>query len=326
MADAALLGGLFVLFAGDVFLHAPVDGSLKKVGLAASLAAPLVGAMEAFVAVELLWVVLLVYSQAKRGERAQKLKAEAAAAAASAKGGGGPPELSKQAQDKADEALRLFIANLDSTENCDKKPWKLEKSQDGIEVFYSDFPGQSIKRWKAVCTIKGKSLDAIVDELFNFDKRVGANGWDTAIKEGKVVASYNPSCYSLARMVTNAAGGGTISSREFFDLRVKHKGGENPAAPEGGIVVASVGLDPNKDKWVPNIPKPNKSLVTGQSFPGGGCRITPVAGKPDTFKYEMCTNMNLNGWIPVSAINSATSSALLESHQAMCKHLSKCYA
>ncbi|GBG34368.1 StAR-related lipid transfer protein 3 [Hondaea fermentalgiana] len=325
----------FVLFAADAWLHGPVQGPARHAALAVSVTAAVAGRYEAFLAAQFVWLAVLAFAGSptslKKASAAPAAGAEAQAKTATkSKREGldpatGTSALPAQGKKLIEDSLSKFVKNLDPVHSCDGKTWQLEQDKDGIKVFSAAFPGQSTKRWKVTCTCRAESLHELCEELFNFDKRTGASGWDTALKTGNIVKTFGEH-FTVARMITNAAAGGAISSREFFDLRVRYNGpSEYKFAPENGCLTATVGLDPKKDKsWLPSMPKPDKNYVVGTSYPGGGVRISAL-GK-DTFLYEMVTNMNLNGWIPTSVINTATSSALLESHQAMLAHLDKKFA
>mmetsp|Transcript_20509 Transcript_20509/g.40321 ORF Transcript_20509/g.40321 Transcript_20509/m.40321 type:complete len:339 (+) Transcript_20509:92-1108(+) len=320
----------FALFSVDIWLHGPAQGVAKHVALAISALAALAGRYELYILAQLAWLVALAVSEASAiASKAELTKPASKPVSKSV------PEKSKVTLEKdvlpkaglerIEHSLKQFAKNLDADHTCDGKPWQLEQDRDGIKVFSAEFPGQSTKRWKVTCTCRAESLQELEAELMDFDRRVGAKGWDTALKEGSIVKSFGEH-FTIARMVTNAAAGGAISSREFFDLRVKYHGStQHHLAPDNGSISATVGLDPKKDKtWLANVLKPDKTYVLGTSHPGGGMRITSLGD--NTFKYEMVNNMNLNGWIPTSVINSATSSALLESHQAMLAHLRKKFA
>jgi hypothetical protein len=320
----------FLVFTLDVWQHGPVPAPLKHVGLAASLLALPVLRFEAFVAAELLWLALIAYAAAagEPGKAAtEEGEAGKPAAAAAAAVESGPPAVPAEGERRLQDGLQKALINLDGGDgknNSEGKPWKQQQDSDGIKVWNSELPGESCKRWRCETVVKAPSIQALLEELFNFDVRAGPNGWDSAVKEGKVLAVFKGDNYSLARMSTNAAAGGAVSSREFIDIRAKYVGGGHPACPEGGALITNVGLEPKKDKsWLPAMPSEDKNLVLGKSLPGGGVRISPVAGQPGLFKYEMVTNMSLGGWLPSSVINSATGGALVESMQLMHAHLKK---
>lgn len=330
VGEHAAFGVFFVAFSADLWLHGPVRGPQRHAGLLCSLAACALARYEGFLVAEALWLMLIAASMssapaAPAPEAAGAISSAAASAIPSADDGA--PVLPAKGVQMLTDCMSQFVGNLNANHSCDGKAWSLQKDQDGIKVLCAELPGKSTMRWKVSCLLKGGSLEEITGELFDFSKRVGAQGWDTALKEGEVVADFKGGKYALARMVTNAAAGGAISSREFMDLRMRCGEGEHADAPPGGLIIASVGLDAKKDKkWLANVPPPDKSYVLGQSYSGGGVRISPVAGTPHTFLYEMVNNMDLKGWIPASVINNATSSALLESHQAMVDHLRKKFA
>mmetsp|Transcript_2509 Transcript_2509/g.4143 ORF Transcript_2509/g.4143 Transcript_2509/m.4143 type:complete len:332 (+) Transcript_2509:6-1001(+) len=317
----------FAAFAVDLWLHGPVPVPLNHAGLGFSLVAAAMARTEGFLIAELVWVVLLVWTLATElslGTTEAPAKDLSDAAASPKKASSGPPDLPSEGKRLLDDALKKLEGNLQEKQNCDGLPWKVTSEKDGVKVYCSDFPGQSIKRWKVDVTIKGDSLDAILAELFDFDKRVGPSGWDTAIKEGSTLFEFKGDRYKISRMVTNAAAGGSVSSREFIDLRALVPSEELKGFPTGGVIMCNTSVDYKRDKsWLPKIKGPDKSLVTGKSFPGGGVAVIPVKGEPNTFKYTLVTSMALRGWVPVSVINTATGDALVESHQAMLQHLAK---
>jgi len=323
--DDLLFSLFFAGFAADVYRHGPIKhGLVRGFALSISFAAILFSRFEGFVLAELVWLLALAASIVLNCKEEREDKDAAARKKASPRSLG-PPPLPKTGHEEVEESMKQLIGNLDDKLSCDGKPWKLQQDKDGIQVYCADFPGKSTKRWKAVCIIRGATLEEIEEEVFNFDNRSGQYGWDTAIKEGKILITFKEGKHVLSRMVTNAVAGGAISSREFFDLRWQLHENDHPEAPKGGMIATMVGLNPKHDKkWLPKLPNADSRFVLGQSYQGGGIKLTPIGEKE--FKYEIVNNVDLGGWIPTSVINTATSSAILESHQAMLQHLTKKFA
>ena len=151
----------FLLFSADLYMHGPVDGPMKNVGLAASLVAVPLMRVEGFVIAELVWLALVVLAQMSAEKKAAEAAEAAAAAAAESSGAvSGPPTLPNEGVKKIDEGVNKFLENL-GDKTCDGKEWKLVQDVDGIKVFSAEFPKQSIKRWKVVTDIQGPSVDAL---------------------------------------------------------------------------------------------------------------------------------------------------------------------
>ena len=128
--------------------------------------------------------------------------------------------------------------------------------------------------------------------------------------------------YSLAIYSTAPAAGGAVSSRELVDLRVLLK------PEEGGFLACNTSVKDDMKKVLPMLPKGDSSLVRAFSHPGGGVRMVPSGPSPSKdnsveqmFKYTMVSNIELNGWLLASVVNSATASALVDSHEGMLTHL-----
>uniref|UniRef100_A0A7S2S6T3 START domain-containing protein n=1 Tax=Mucochytrium quahogii TaxID=96639 RepID=A0A7S2S6T3_9STRA len=309
----------FCLASFDLWLHGPVESPVKYVGLAASVTAVAFGEFDGFIVAQVVWLVCILYGVSTTEKVVKAVKEEEKVAEPV-----GEPVFPDIGKKRLEESLNKFLANLAPAKNCDNKEWVLNKESGPIKVFSSELSGKSTKRWKVLCEVSGATLQELAEEIMNFEVRASSTGgWDVAVKAGKVVFSYRDG-YSLSTMVTAEAVGGAISSREFIDIRWKLAGGEHPSAPEGGLLVTNVGVEPKKDKkWLPQIPKPDSSYILGCTYPGGGIRMTPIPGRKDAFKYEMVNNMDIKGWVPTSAVNSATASALLDSHTAMLAHLAK---
>ena len=125
----------------------------------------------------------------------------------------------------------------------------------------------------------------------------------------------------LCLYYTAPAAGGMVSSREVVDVGLS----ENIPAT-GGVRYVNLSLKSDLQRLLPQIPTKIVG-VRAFSHPGSGIVIEPVAGgAPNTFKYTIVTAIDLGGWLSASIINQATSQALLESHQIMCKHLNSLYA
>jgi len=301
-------GTMLVLVTADMYLHAPAHYLLKHIAMILSLIAAVSPQINLALIAQVVWAISIATSEAAPDKILAEVELETTA---------DDNDVPSQAKMMVDESLKLFLKNLDSSSNCDGKPWKSASETEGIKVYSSELAGQSTKRWKVETVVKAPSVEALVEELFNFDKRAsGSGGWDSAVKSGRIEKTWGD--YSISVMATNAAAGGAISSREFVDVRVKVP--DHPAVSKGGLLIASIGIEPKTDKWCAPFPKLDKNATLGRNFSGGGVKIEPT-GEPNTFNYTMVNNLNLKGWIPTSVINSATADALVESHKAMHKHL-----
>eukprot|EP00511_Aplanochytrium_stocchinoi_P003159 CAMPEP_0204833692 /NCGR_PEP_ID=MMETSP1346-20131115/17500_1 /ASSEMBLY_ACC=CAM_ASM_000771 /TAXON_ID=215587 /ORGANISM="Aplanochytrium stocchinoi, Strain GSBS06" /LENGTH=318 /DNA_ID=CAMNT_0051966399 /DNA_START=22 /DNA_END=979 /DNA_ORIENTATION=- len=310
---------IFALFTADVWLNSPLDVVPKNAGL---LVAILAAAAEnvfgyGYVVSGLVWIGLFLFTKEKEKIVEEEKKKEEEQEKA------GLPTLHPEGVKKVEESRKLFLENLNGGTTSDGIPWVLQAEDKATKskFFWADFPGHSIKKWKCEVLIENANVQHLLEEVFNFEKRCGPNGWDVAIKDGKVLRKYEGGIYSLSLASTHPAGGGVISSREFLDLRGLYLEGDN--VPKDGLVLAMCSVDPKKDKkWFTNMPKGNSKLVRGYAFPGSGVRVTPVDGT-NNLLFETVSIIELNGWIPTSVINQATSSAMIDSNKMMQAHLRK---
>lgn len=289
----------FLLFSGDIWLHGPISSNIKHIGLVASLLAVPLQRVEAFVFAELVWLALVIFTQITeegkvvKEDSLEKVEEEVET---------GPPALSSAAEKMILEGFEKFQQSL-GEETCDKKKWKLFSKDEDITMYQADFPGKSIKRWKVTMELQASDLDSLMNQVSNFDVRFGPNGWDPSVKEGKVLQEFKGGKYSVSRVVTNPAGGGSVSSREMIDLRLKLTHDMNPdLVPKGGIMVSMIGLDPKKDKSkIPCLPNADKSLVLAMNQSGSGLKVYPIENKPGMFSYTLVSSNVLGGWIPTVA-------------------------
>ena len=167
-------------------------------------------------------------------------------------------------------------------------------------------------------------VDGIYDELFNYSKRCGPNGWDKSVAGGRIVKQFADG-YRVVIYSTAPALGGLVTGREFVDGRVIRY------PSEGGLVLSGIGLE--EKVWKPvlgaDYPEGDSSLTRARAFPGGGFSLTPIGAPPPDrttpalWKFTLVSAVLLGGWLPQSSINSATSQVLVESSKLTIEHLKR---
>ncbi|KAH9256961.1 hypothetical protein BASA81_004782 [Batrachochytrium salamandrivorans] len=101
---------------------------------------------------------------------------------------------------------------------CDGAKWEVvSRTPDGDVISKAEFPGQSFLRWRIESTVYGK-FDQVIDEMFNFSKRAGPQGWDPKLASGLIHKTYDDG-YRLCQLATNPVLGGLVSGREFVEIR-----------------------------------------------------------------------------------------------------------
>lgn len=223
------------------------------------------------------------------------------------------------------EGMKKFHANADpnATLNCDNKAWNLLDDSNGIKIFQSDFPGQSVKRWRVQCVVQTKlTRDEIFAQLFDYGKRCPPTGWDMTLQSGKVLKTYKAvpkdlgEEVSVSQYYTAPAAGGAVSSREIVDVGLIRK------LDNGGLEYVHFSCSKDLQPHLPMVP--DKVVgVRAFTFPGAGMRVEPIPNQPGMWNYTLSSSLALGGWIPSSIIASATTGALTDTHRTMKEHLAK---
>lgn len=301
---------------------------MKAAAYAVSLASVAVGpAAQFYVFAQLAWLCVVAFDFYKPYE--SPAEAAEAAKAAEAEGEeqdaakGCPPEL----RAIADASYALVEKNVEGEESCDGKKWKTliadegKSENDKITVETCSYPGLSIKRWRVKTKVFG-TLKGIATECFDYNYRCGENGWDVSVMRGETVTEFDDpdAGYGVAVYATAPAAGGAVSSRELIDVRYV-----NWDTPKNGLTLTNVSIDkPHYGTFV--TPKGDSSLVRATSHPGGGSRLSACDPSldpetPQWYDFTLASNIELNGWLLTSIINSATSDALYGSTKELKKHL-----
>jgi len=319
---------LFVLATADLYLHGPGDEKEKIAAALASVLAILLHMQLAYVLAELVWFAVFVraWQSPSSGQRAlpQIEQGPLATAAAAPAQQPGLPEAPAELRQAVDESLAVFLKNIGPT-SSDGDAWSVLTQDGPVTVSSTPYKGQNFLRWKLEISNVWGPAQGIYDELFDYNKRCGPNGWDKALSGGRIHKQFADG-YRVVIYATAPALGGLVTGREFVDGRVL----KFPA--EGGVLVGGLGLDAKKwkDTLGANYPEGDSSLTRALSFPGGGFVLSAANGQapadkstPALWKFTMVTAVLLGGWLPQSSINSATSQVMLESAKLTVEHLKK---
>eukprot|EP00929_Paragymnodinium_shiwhaense_P027607 TRINITY_DN16174_c0_g1_i3.p1 TRINITY_DN16174_c0_g1~~TRINITY_DN16174_c0_g1_i3.p1 ORF type:complete len:510 (-),score=55.74 TRINITY_DN16174_c0_g1_i3:202-1731(-) len=201
------------------------------------------------------------------------------------------PPLVKQ---KNETAFQMLALNLRDDLNCLDQKWERKSFKDGVAIWASAIPGSSRKVWKSVCKVRVKG------------------GMEEVINGKSLELSYS---------ATQPAGGGAVSSREFYDIRdVRH------LEEQEGFLSVAVSL--THDEMPALVPKPGGGTVRGMMHEGCGMRairIEPGEGESlqpgeTLWLCETVANIDLKGWVPAGAIVVAMTGALTDTSKCMMKH------
>ena len=313
-----LFRALFLAAAADCFLNGPGAQTEKSAALALCVVAVALNAQLAFVVAELAWFAVFAKAHLEAA-KAPSMPAAAAAAvvvseATTTTTSTGEPQPPPELKRLVDESKALLKTNIAGTTSSDGETWTLAKERDGVRIYSCKFPGQSFMRWRVETDEFYGPSKAMLDELFDYGKRCGANGWDAALTYGKVCKEYAGG-YKVVHFATAPAAGGMVTSRDFVEAR------HVEMLPEGGAFIASAGLDEKKHKALVGsaFPKGLDGATRGLGFPGSGVQITPAPGAPNDVnaprkhRFVLVTASSLGGWLPTSLVNSATGDALVDS-------------
>jgi hypothetical protein len=314
---------LFILAAADCYLHGPGDAKEKMAAALASVLALALHWQAGYILAELVWFAVFVRAWQLSTSAAPPASAAppVAASPAPAPASNGLPDMPAAIKRECEDSLAKFVKNCGPT-TCDGEPWTMLSNEGGLVVSSAPYSGKSFLRWKVeIAEVYGPS-DGIYEELFNYSKRCGPNGWDKAVAGGRVHKQFADN-YKIVIYATAPALGGLVTGREFVEARYV----TFPA--EGGLLLSGVGLPekPYKQTLGADYPVGDASLTRALGYPGGGFKLTPVGpapadGKtPGLWKWVLVSNVELGGWLPQSSINSATSQVLVESSKETLKHL-----
>ncbi|KAH9259308.1 hypothetical protein BASA81_002351 [Batrachochytrium salamandrivorans] len=319
--------GLFALSVLDAFFNGPkLRGWAAHALLASSLVAFAVSLVEvdhgwiAIVVVELVWVLAVLESASFASKQAEEEQAKLAASTAAAGKAGQEDKLAlpPKALEFVKKSLDSFKLNVSGPTNCLGQPWKLLENKQGVQIYQSDFPGQSCKFWKVEAEIRG-TMEQFMKQMFDYDVRAT---WDTAVGSGKSLKEFTniPGLGQvvLLQVLTAPQAGGMVSPRELVDLGIMVEQ-ETPNSP---FIFANASVPPDMFGMFPEAPKKHTG-VRAFGHPGSGSYIEPIPDKPGMYRYVLVNALDLGGWLSTSVINQATAGALMEGTQALLVHLDK---
>eukprot|EP00931_Biecheleriopsis_adriatica_P080060 TRINITY_DN5341_c0_g1_i1.p1 TRINITY_DN5341_c0_g1~~TRINITY_DN5341_c0_g1_i1.p1 ORF type:complete len:622 (+),score=112.46 TRINITY_DN5341_c0_g1_i1:85-1950(+) len=220
---------------------------------------------------------------------------------------------------EVERSFRLLELNLRRSENEDGIPWEPKSSSKDIEIWSSALSGNKKRRlWKSRIEVTMTcSYDTFQDHLNDWNKRLQ---WDKkTLADGCTIQSFGDGT-DLIRYVTSPQAGGAVSSREFCDLR----GMREQLNPEGeGFLMTFLSISPDQLSCVP--PKgPNN--VRGRVYAGSGMFARPLGpASTEGTRWELfiVDNRDLGGWLPVSLVTAAMSSAMMSTCRTFRDYLSK---
>lgn len=328
MLAASVLRGCFLVMSGDLYLHSHTDIIARHACFFVSLAAAAVHRYEVYLAAIAAWAIALVIHLAQ-SEVVTDEEEEQEEGGASKAGHVEPvavsvpalPRLASKVKTMVDDSKKSFVGNVKEGVNCDGSAWTVVKDKRGIRVLCSDYKGKSILRWKVEMEVVA-SAKQIYGQCFDFDKRVGANGWDTALETGKNLCEFSGG-YALQTYTTAAVAGGAIGNRRVIDVR--HLDFERP---RGGFCIVNLGIDEKLGKTMPGW-LTNDKMKRAMSLGGSGVLVEPMGESGvdnetvSRFKYTLVSSVDLNVWVPTGIINTAMGGALLESHEALMKRMAE---
>lgn len=320
---------VFALAAGDCYLNGPcLHEAEKHAAIFLSIVALAINMQWAYLLSELAWFVVF----ARTGFSVTSVPVvdtpAAAVAAPVVTAPAAPTNSIPEALKKlVDQSVLEFEKHRLGDLTCDGAKWEVvSRSADGDVISKAEFPGQSFLRWRIESTVYGK-FDQVIDEMFNFSKRAGPHGWDPKLASGVVHKTYDGG-YRLCQLATNPMLGGMVSGREFVEVRHVLQDDDALTFRNSGV---SVDEKPWKAKLGKDFPPTDKNLTRAVSYSGGGFHLSPAVpglGKDvaQTWNYQLVNCTAIGGWIPVSTINSATGTALLEVTQHTKAHFLKKFA
>jgi len=300
----------------DLFMHGPVkEQKIKCLPLIFACFAIATDEYLAYNVSLLAWLGCMLYDLYTEEEKAQEQVQAVAEPEVE-----GEPQVPESITKLLADAVEKFHANCGKV-NCEGKEWKPCKETKDTRVENSSYSGLSIKRWRATTEIEG-TRESIVSELFDYTRRLE---WDPSLRCGERLETFPGGDLGdkilLSRYETAPAAGGAVSSRELVDVGVMKN------TDDGGLFFVNVSVGDKEIKLLPSIPKTKSDPIRAFTHPGSGIKLTPVPdskneqGEYTKFTCTLVSNIQLNGWLMQSIVNSATTSALVDSTTLMKQHL-----
>jgi hypothetical protein len=191
-----------------------------------------------------------------------------------------------------------------------KHQWALRKNSEGISVSsmpFVDSTGKKWTYWRSECDFHCSPLEMLSLLHVNEERLC----WDKSLVDFRCIHSIWPNKYDITYAVAAPSAGGTVSSRDFIDLRTwQFRNSLIPGFPvdnEGGDVLITGGISvKNYNLSIPNHPtKP----IRGENSAGGHV-IYPISNDAKSCRVVWLLCSNLNGWLPRSLIDAALSTVM----------------